>query len=397
MSLAAATLRSNTPPRALASRRSAAASGTAPATSILARAKKPNHRDHAPTGGRAIPVEARLSGFSSGPRVSIARDSSPILVAKTLLDVREGDLLALTVTPGDGGGHLASGEDELKQMYVTVTKISTSTGGRRQLEGESTGLRVQLIDQGSGLQGARLGVVGLVVEPDATWIRRLDGWAARLAKLPELERGVMSSVVGARILSNLEHLERAVATDPKPWTTGADSANRRSIITDPVEAATQTAGELAALLAGERDVAMAQLWAGWLGADAQPIEHPWAAEMVRRCAESDEIGVEMSESDDVEANPGLTAVFYRASAGGAAAAAKKVAALSAQADCSAVTPYERVLVGMALGYEERDIAYHLMAEGALFSAGLFIRAREALGKGGAGDVGTRAAEPRTPR
>ena len=342
-------------------------------------------------------MEARLSGFSTGPRVSNSRDSSPILVAKTLLDVREGDLLALTVTPGDGGGHLASGEDELKQMYVTVTKISTSTGGRRQLEGESTGLRVQLIDQGSGLQGARLGVVGLVVEPDATWIRRLDGWAARLAKLPELERGVMSSVVGARILSNLEHLERAVATNPKPWTTGADSANRRSIITDPVEAATQTAGELAALLAGERDVAMAQLWAGWLGADAQPIEHPWAAEMVRRCAESDEIGVEMSESDDVEANPGLTAVFYRASADGAAAAAKKVAALSAQADCSAVTPYERVLVGMALGYEERDIAYHLMAEGALFSAGLFIRAREALGKGGAGDVGTRAAEPRTPR
>ena len=119
--------------------------------------------------------------------------------------------------------------------------------------------------------------------------------------------------------------------------------------------------------------------------------------MVRRCAESDEIGVEMSESDDVEANPGLTAVFYRASANGAAAAAKKVAALSAQADCSAVTPYERVLVGMALGYEERDIAYHLMAEGALFSAGLFIRAREALGKGGAGEVGTPAAEPRTPR
>ena len=94
---------------------------------------------------------------------------------------------------------------------------------------------------------------------------------ARLAKLPELERGgVMSSVVGARILSNLEHLERAVATDPKPWTTGADSANRRSIITDPVEAATQTAGELAALLAGERDVAMAQLWAGWLAPTRSP-------------------------------------------------------------------------------------------------------------------------------
>lgn len=387
MSFAATALRPNISPPALASRRSAAASGTAPATSILARAKKPNHRDHAPTGRRAIPVEARLSGFSTGPRVSNSRESTQIIVAKTLLTVREGDLLALTVTPGDGAGHLASGEDELKQIYVTVSKISTSTGGRRQLEGESTGLRVQVIDQGSGLQGARLGVVGLVVEPGAPWIRRLDGWASRLAKLPELERGVMSSVVGIRVLSNLEHLESAVASNPKPWITGADSANRRSIITDPVEAATQTAGELAALLAGSRDVAMAQLWAGWLGADAQPIEHPWAAEMVRRCAESDEIGVEMSESDDVEANPGLTAVFYRKSAEGAAAAAKKVAKLGAQADCSAVTPYERVLVGMALGYNERDIAYHLMAEGAPFSAGLFIRAREVLGKGGAGGGG----------
>ena len=38
------------------------------------------------------------------------------------------------------------------------------------------------------------------------------------------------------------------------------------------------------------------------------------------------------------------------------------------------------LVGMALGYDERDIAYHLDQLGSPFSASLFIRAREVLDK-----------------
>ena len=59
-------------------------------------------------------------------------------------------------------------------------------------------------------------------------------------------------------------------------------------------------------------------------------------------------------------------------------AAKKISELGAQADCPAVTPYERVLVGLALGYDERDVAYHLSRIGSPFSAALFIRAREVL-------------------
>ena len=48
-----------------------------------------------------------------------------------------------------------------------------------------------------------------------------------------------------------------------------------------------------------------------------------------------------------------------------------------------MTPYECVLVGMALGYDERDIAYHLQGVGSPFSAALFERAREVLeGKDG---------------
>lgn len=49
-------------------------------------------------------------------------------------------------------------------------------------------------------------------------------------------------------------------------------------------------------------------------------------------------------------------------------------------DCPAVTPYERVLVGLALGYDERDVAYHLDQLGSPFSVALFERAREVLKK-----------------
>ena len=49
---------------------------------------------------------------------------------------------ALVLTPGDGEGHFASGEDNLEEMWCVVTKISTSSGGRHMVEGEMFGLKV---------------------------------------------------------------------------------------------------------------------------------------------------------------------------------------------------------------------------------------------------------------
>ena len=343
----------------------------------------------------AVRATARLSGLG-GPRVANeSREDNQRLVAKTLLTVREGDLLSLTVTPGDGGGHLASGEDQTLEIWMTVTKISTSTGGRRQLEGESNGLRVQLIDQGRGLQGARLGVAGPALTKERSsakdrWIDALRGWREVLPRAVDLERGVLSSVTRVTVVASLDRLERALETDHRPWTTGSASPARRAVIVDPVEAATQTAGELLALLEGERDVVLCQLHAGWLAPDEQPIlRSPWALAMLKRCVEDPGIEFEMSESDDVEAHAGLSVALYRAAGAAApperaravdpALAARTIAALGAQADCPAVTPYERVLVGMALGYSERDVAYHHKNEGGAFSATYFARARKALG------------------
>jgi len=321
-----------------------------------------------------------------------------MLVAKTLLTVREGDLLSLTVTPGDGGGHLASGEDETREIWMTVTKISTSTGGRRQLEGESNGLRVQLIDQGRGLQGARLGVAGPVLargttSPKDRWIESLRGWRRRhvAPRRPRARRPVLRDArrrrrvarharasVGARS-PPVDHrgvLADATRGDRRPG--GVGDANRRRALGASPGQARRRAVPAARGVAFSGPTAHIHLAMG--ARDAQAVR--------RR----PRIKFEMSESDDVEAHAGISVVLYRAAEPGAGApsdararsvdpalAARTVAALGAQADCPAVTPYERVLVGMALGYSERDVAYHHKNEGGAFSAMYFARARRTLG------------------
>ena len=57
-----------------------------------------------------VAVEARLSGFT-GPRVSGTQRPGVSLVGSVLRACQPGDLMAVRLTPGDGEGHLASGED----------------------------------------------------------------------------------------------------------------------------------------------------------------------------------------------------------------------------------------------------------------------------------------------
>ena len=73
---------------------------------------------------RATATAGRLSGFS-GPRISPTKPNSQAMVGKTLKKVKPGDLLALTLTAGDGSGHLASGEDRNQVTWMVATKLST--------------------------------------------------------------------------------------------------------------------------------------------------------------------------------------------------------------------------------------------------------------------------------
>ena len=337
-------------------------------------------------GAVAMPVvEARLSGFS-GPRVTNTQRPDVSLVGSVLKACQPGDLMAVRLTPGDGEGHLASGEDIAEDVWFVVKNISTSSGGRHMVEGEMFGLKVQIIDQPSG--GGRLGVTGVAVDTTVPWLSKFPGWEQHLVKQAQVEPLLKSAVIRAKIVSSLSTLESCVAANPGHWTSGEVSSKRRAIITDPIERATQSAGELMALLTGEREVVMTQLWAGWVDPGQQPVGAPWVSQLLQKIAEAeDDFGVEMSVSDDEEGHPGITAVIYNKRTAAEddkkqgeanALAAKTIAKLGSQADCSAVTPYERVLVGLALGYDERDVAYHLDKLGSPFSASLFIRAREVL-------------------
>jgi len=50
------------------------------------------------------------------------------------------------------------------------------------VEGDVAGLKVQIIDQ-SSVEGARLGIVGIAVEPSSTpWVDKFDGWRHGLTR-----------------------------------------------------------------------------------------------------------------------------------------------------------------------------------------------------------------------
>ena len=81
----------------------------------------------------------------------------------------------------------------------------------------------------------------------------------------------------------------------------------------------------------------------------------------------------MSESDDVEGHPGITAVLYNKrddkEGESNALAATTIAKLGAQADCPAVTPYERVLAGPGhLTHHARNVLFLARREKALSCA-----------------------------
>ena len=92
-------------------------------------------RDRRSLVTRATATAGRLSGFS-GPRISPTKPNSQTMVGKTLKKVKPGDLLALTLTAGDGSGHLASGEDLNQVTWMVATKLSTSTGGHLCVDGD---------------------------------------------------------------------------------------------------------------------------------------------------------------------------------------------------------------------------------------------------------------------
>lgn len=245
------------------------------------------------------------------------------------------------------------------------------------LEGELDGKRAQILDQG-GTNRARIGISGPLFDEQsrlvhARGVRDAQGMkraAKTYARKVEREMDKATLVSQLTTVLTMEMLEDAVRAAPAFWTLG-DGAHTRRVVRDPTLEATKTAGELLALKHGNRDIVLVQLTSDWDCDSRDSISAPYAAALLEDLlSSSDTFAVTISEArravreDDDEENTqksekfqsGVTAVVYRDTA---EAKARLLASMGAQASCPIAGAFEQAVVGVALGYSDENIIYHI--------------------------------------
>lgn len=125
-----------------------------------------------------------------------------------------------------------------------------------------------------------------------------------------------------------------------------------------------TAGELAALLAGQRGIAIVQLWNGWDPSKGQPIFNPLAISMLEKALAAPGIGYCSSVAPG---GVGLTAVVY-ADREPFASWARHLASFGCQANVVAGSAYYKLLIGQLLGYKLENVLGYVAASGEPASA-----------------------------
>jgi hypothetical protein len=123
------------------------------------------------------------------------------------------------------------------------------------------------------------------------------------------------------------------------------------------DSATLCAGELLALLAGARGVAMVQLAVSWGSSSPLPAHNPFVLELLARAAANPEIVAHMSRAPG---GLGLSAILS-AKREPFRAWAAHLASFGAQAALVADAPYYKVLIGRVLGYAPANVAHHVAA------------------------------------
>jgi hypothetical protein len=209
--------------------------------------------------------------------------------------------------------------------------------------------------------------------------------AATNAYARKVDRDIDVATLVSNVASalTLDMLEEAVRAEPEFWTRG-EGAHSRRVVKDNLELVTKMTGELLALKHRTRDIVLTQVMydASWEPpcSIGDCIHAPYAASVLEDLlAEDDDIKVKMSLATYPD-GAGATAVVYRAST--ASARADMLVELGAQAARPMPTVAEQVLVGLALGYSEANIAHHARrVHGDIPTEALdalFVQAREAL-------------------
>jgi len=280
-----------------------------------------------------------------------------------LQSARVGDLLRVTRERADASANANSAADE---RWFVVTGVSLSAGGRKLVLGCMHGVAGRILDQG-GANQARIGGTGASARGDAEWLRLggekdLTPYAEALAmRAREVEREEDESTLVIDIASALtfEMLERSVRANASAWTNGEGAHTRRVVIND-MERATKMAGELLALKYGAKNVALVQLasdqtWEPKCDV-GECVSAPYASQVLEDLLRNDpDVGVAISRCSYPDGD-GITGVVYRK---GYAGVAKLLADMGAQAARPIAGASAQILVGLALGYSEENITYHV--------------------------------------
>ena len=314
------------------------------------------------------------SGGRSAGRTPTLADADPGVrrTRAALDDARPGDLLMVETRFADGSDVLASGRDQMTTRWFVVRRIGTSAGGRKMLEGELEGKLAQIVDQG-GTQEARIGIQGALFDErgglasakgvrDAKAMKRVAKAHAKRVN-DEMDKATLVSQAASAL--TLEMLESAVRASPDFWTRG-NGAHSRRVITDATENATKMAGELLALKHGHRDVVLTQITSDWECGTEDSIRAPFAASVLEDIlATQRDVAVEISEAryetenmtdGEPQYESGVTFVVYRTVA---EHRAKLLASMGVQATRNVARAFEQALVGVALGYDDANVEYHV--------------------------------------
>eukprot|EP00878_Enallax_costatus_P009352 GHUV01009774.1.p1 GENE.GHUV01009774.1~~GHUV01009774.1.p1 ORF type:complete len:377 (+),score=87.89 GHUV01009774.1:500-1630(+) len=164
------------------------------------------------------------------------------------------------------------------------------------------------------------------------------------------------SVNSAAVVESMDRLTQQVQTDAAFWRDGTAPG-------DPIKTAVQqavfTAGELAALLAGQRGVTMVQLWNGWDPTKGQPIYNPLAITMLEKVLTAPGISCCSSVAPG---GVGLTGIVY-ADREPFASWALHLASFGCQANVVAGSSYYKLLIGQLLGYKLENVLGYVAASG----------------------------------
>lgn len=195
-----------------------------------------------------------------------------------------------------------------------------------------------------------------VLQPSLDLVKALPGWAAavqqqqarqQLPQQPLLLQSVANVYSAAA-------LQAAVRQNPAPWRdgTGPDDPPIKGL-----QYQTLCAGEIEALLAGQRGVVMVQLWVGWDASAPQPVHNCLVLHGLRRALSRKDVSIFLSSAPG---GLGLTAILA-AQVEPFRSWGAHLASFGAQAALVADSPYYKLLIGRVLGYAEPNIRHHIQA------------------------------------